>query len=310
MATEHWVATVGCSSAPLGLGQRRSRPWRPSGLQAGSTAEGLLWLYDIAAGTTLTHPVEGLGRIASVATGGSQNDRSEGSSSLVAVGDSAGQTFVWVPASDSVRMIPTHTKGKISSLAFDPKSRTLAVSVCRQLLAANDSSNCTTSEVQFWNIDTLKQEVEALRGRSGYISALAFSSDGRWLAAGTVDNAILLWEMDGRQLRFVRVVPSEGGVTAMAFSTARNLLAAGFGSSRVYLWQIPSGQPYGDSFPDHDETIVDLAFSSDGLRLFSASTDRTVVMHDLDTKDWVSLACCMAGRTFNAEEIARLFLIA
>ncbi|RLT39265.1 MAG: CHAT domain-containing protein [Chloroflexi bacterium] len=272
---------------------------------AGVTAEGLLWLSNITEQTTLTQSIEISGAVESIEIGSPTNRGPGGFVQIVAVGDSSGRVHLWTPATDTLRVLKTPTVGKVTSLAFAPQGTILAIGTCEQILIAGDPSNCTVGSTQLWDVNTLQQTGNSLRARSGYVSALAYSADGRWLAAGTEDNVITLWEMPEGQERFFRPSVSSYGVQALAFSPNGKLLASGSGSSRVQLWQVPTGQPFGDSYPDHDDTIVDLAFSPDGARLFSASTDRTVVIHDLDTQRLVREACQMAGRSFTEDENER-----
>ncbi|RLT39999.1 MAG: CHAT domain-containing protein [Chloroflexi bacterium] len=274
-------------------------------LLAYADLSGTLWLQDLANQTVERAVAEDISGAESIAIGSyPSNSNPVQTENYVAVGDTDGQVYLWQPGSDHITSVSLGERAKVASLAFHPTQKRLAIGACRSTLLAGDPSDCTSGEVQILDITT-GRIANGLAAKSGYVQSLAFSSDGRWLAAGTIDSVITLWDFSSRVEQFAIPASDTDGVNALVFSKSGKLLASGYGNSKVQLWQVPSGQPYGDSFVDHDYSITGLVFSSDDRRLYSASTDHTVVIHTLDREEWQEQACRMAGRDFTPEESER-----
>src|SRR5688572_15960643 len=63
-------------------------------------------------------------------------------------------------------------------------------------------------------------------GHTTKVDGIAFSQDGRWLATGSLDNTVKLWDADaGRELRTLKGHTS--GVTTVSFAPAGGMLASG-----------------------------------------------------------------------------------
>jgi WD40 repeat protein len=67
-----------------------------------------------------------------------------------------------------------------AALAFSPDGRMLAVAVARS--------------VQLWEVATGRL-VAKLRGHERKVTCLAFAPEGRWLASGSYDTTVRLWDV-------------------------------------------------------------------------------------------------------------------
>src|SRR5262249_29026459 len=110
-------------------------------------------------------------------------------------------------------------------------------------------------------------------------SALAYSPDGRWLAAlSTEDKTVLL--LDARTHETVaRFSGHEGGVFKAAFSPDSRCLATCSRDRTVRLWQIGSGECRVLS--GHTDEVYVVAFHPDGTRLATAARDGGVWLWDV-----------------------------
>ncbi|WP_206061972.1 WD40 repeat domain-containing protein [Nonomuraea basaltis] len=109
------------------------------------------------------------------------------------------------------------------------------------------------------------------------IHGVAFSPDGKTLAAGTSDGPVLLWDIATRRRTATLTghTGSSAHVFSVAFSPGGRLLASGSGDNTVRLWNVSSGRPTA-TLTGHTAPVNSVAFSPDGKTLASSSSDETV----------------------------------
>jgi WD40 repeat protein len=110
------------------------------------------------------------------------------------------------------------------------------------------------------------------------VHPVAFSRNGRWLAAGCYDATVQVWDLSTRQP--TRVLRGHtGSVFGTAFSPGSRYLASGGDERHAKLWDAATGAEV-NTFKGHMDRLMRLAFSPDGRRLASADSDRTVKLSD------------------------------
>jgi WD40 repeat protein len=129
--------------------------------------------------------------------------------------------------------------------------------------------------VSLWNARTRTPVGPPLRGPLGYVTALAFSPDGKLIAATGTRHAVI-W--DTAQRTIVRVLPvgnhraGEHRAGAVSFSPDGMTVAIGRSDSIVALYDLRTGRQTHKLVSY--ETIYDLDFSSDGKLLATAEPGR------------------------------------
>lgn len=106
------------------------------------------------------------------------------------------------------------------------------------------------------------------------VNGIAFSSDGKKLAAGLGDKTAGIWSIaDGKRLQTLEGHTDQ--VTSVAFSPDGSLLATGSVDKSVKVWQVSDGSLKISIEGVHSKPITDVVFSLDGQAIFSASEDST-----------------------------------
>jgi WD40 repeat protein len=127
-----------------------------------------------------------------------------------------------------------------------------------------------------------------LKGHSGWVTTVAFSSDGQRLASGSWDETVKFWDVaTGEQLGIVDSKTKE--VQALAFSHDGHWLATENSSNTVTLRDastgreirtLPSDRPLGTL---GSNWVYSIAFSPDGQWLATGVDDKTVRLWDVKT---------------------------
>src|SRR6267154_222129 len=106
-------------------------------------------------------------------------------------------------------------------------------------------------------------------GYAGAVKAVAFSLDGKMVAAGCLGNIVKLWDV--RTGLIVRTFATHGsmGVATIAFSLDGKMLATGGPGQDVELWSPQTGELL-QTLPEEQHEVWSLAFSPDGRTLATA----------------------------------------
>jgi WD40 repeat protein len=121
------------------------------------------------------------------------------------------------------------------------------------------------------------------------VHGVAFNRDGQFLASGSYDRTVRVWEKGAGSASWkpVHVLSDPtGGVTCVAFSPDDRMLAWGGTDSTVKLADLEASRVKGVRAPvvtlhGHTSWVLGVAFSPDGRHLASASRDGTVKIWDV-----------------------------
>ncbi|WP_287602300.1 WD40 repeat domain-containing protein [Thiothrix sp.] len=182
-------------------------------------------------------------------------------------------------------------------LDFSPKDNTLV-------------SSSGGSSIHIW--DTASGKLQKTLETDGTVTALQFSSEGTLLASGDYGDFICLW--DTKNFSLLRKIKSPFDiVNDLAFSPDGETLAVAHGDAytndifnqehinyKVGIFDVLTGN-LKSILPGHQDGVTSIAYSPDGEKLTSGSTDDTVRFWDAKSNQW--------HLTLNKDETSTVFAI-
>lgn len=118
------------------------------------------------------------------------------------------------------------------------------------------------------------ESLVVLEGHTEWVSSVSFSPNGQYLASGSRDGTIQLWEISS-QKKLATLYGHTEGVSSVSFSPDGHYLVSGSLDKTVQVWEFPSGRILA-TLKGHTNWISSVSFSPDGRYLASGSWDGTI----------------------------------
>ncbi|MER6831989.1 hypothetical protein ABT352_38785 [Streptosporangium sp. NPDC000563] len=253
-AVRLWDVASGRETARLTghKGYVTSVAFTEDGKTLASGGGGAVRLWDVASGRETARLTGHKGTVASVAF------TSDGRT--LASGGSDGTVRLWDMASRRETARLTGHKGTVASVAFMEDGKTLA--------SGEDGT------VRLWDVTSYQETY--LTSRQDWVNAgvysVAFTRDGKTLAAGGDDGTVRLWNVTTRRKRGNPLTGHEGQVYSVAFTWEGKTLASGGEDGTVRLWDVATGRETAQ-LAGHKGPVLSVAFTRDGKTLASGHRD-------------------------------------
>ena len=207
---------------------------------------------------------------------------------LVSAGDDKVIRIWDVKTGETVRtirgQIGTGLTGSILTMALSRNDKYLAAA---GRLSQGDAVEPCCGTIRLHDLSNNGEVIGLLKGHTNYVFALAFSSDSRYLASGSRDRTIRIWDMDQR--REVHLLKGhEDDIYAVAFSPDGKWVVSGSDDHTLRLWSVQEGRLVKE-LKGHEARVWSDIFSPDGRYVASGSKDKTIRLWDAKTGEFIKV---------------------
>ncbi|MBU1121702.1 MAG: WD40 repeat domain-containing protein [Candidatus Omnitrophota bacterium] len=161
----------------------------------------------------------------------------------------------------------------VLAVAFSPKNDEFLVTADR------------SGGIKLWETKKRFSLGFTLAGHAKEAYAVAFSSDGKYLASGGADQFIKVWDIASKSL--VKTIRAyTGTIDALQFSPDNSILASANLDNLIELWEAKDGGFYHvTSLTGHQGSVYSVSFHPNNKYLVSSGKDKEIRIWPIGTKD-------------------------
>ncbi|NJD59569.1 MAG: hypothetical protein C3F13_19210 [Anaerolineales bacterium] len=191
------------------------------------------------------------------------------------------QALRQVALSPGIRLMLDGHPMQVKTAAIGPNDQLAFSGSCAQ---TNDKGLCASGDLILWNLET-GQELKHWSAHSGWVNAVAISTDGKMLISGGEDGSLIVWDTStGNEIR--QLVGHSGGITSLAVDSNTGNLISGSSDGNLILWDLPTGAVL-QRFVGNNSPVTSVAISTDQPLIVSGYADGLVILWDLNNAEMV-----------------------
>ncbi|MEH2275439.1 MAG: WD40 repeat domain-containing protein [Nostoc sp.] len=149
--------------------------------------------------------------------------------------------------------------GDVTALALSPDNNFFA-------------SGSDDKTIKIWDYTT-KSLLKTLKGHSKSVYSLVYSFDGKRIFSGSSDQTVKAWKLPDFEIEFT--IDVKDNLNSIKIHPRGEILATAGKDKNISFWRV-SSQHLLCKLSAHEEQIMDICFSSNGLILASCSNDKTI----------------------------------
>ncbi len=109
------------------------------------------------------------------------------------------------------------------------------------------------------------RSIQTFKGHRNAVAGLAISADGNWLASGSADSTIIIWNAFNGD-KIATLTGHKGQVTSLDFNASGSQLLSGSTDRTIKLWDLKEKKEIGTIKKDFFRGIYQCKFSPDGKK--------------------------------------------
>lgn len=140
------------------------------------------------------------------------------------------------------------------------------------------SGNCWLKSLRPPTLRLGTTQIAVMRGHSGIVYSVTFSSTGRWIVSGSSDKTVRIWDAHNGAVMNV-LSGHEDAVQSVSFSPDEHHIVSGSSDRTVRVWNAYSGCPVAVC-NGHLQAVTSVAVAPHGRQIVSGSEDGTARIWD------------------------------